>query len=138
MKKELTMTKEKKIKTADKCNTCNELYTAKNVQLKDHCPVTCKYSSSANKSSYVNFRLTNISCYPAVLQNLRGYKNPLIIEKTRQFRQSINVIPNSMEKQMVVKILKKFTFIDSFSIMNSNLASLVKNWLEDGFSYMFL
>ena len=31
---------------------------------------------------------------------------------------------------------QKLTFIDSFSIMNSSLASFVKNWPEDGFSYV--
>ena len=66
------MTKEnkKRFQSSSKCNICNELYSAKDNQVKYHCPVKCKYSDSANKSSYVNFGSKYKSCYSVVLHSL--------------------------------------------------------------------
>ena len=73
---------------------------------------------------------------PVIFYNLRVYGTDLIFYELKKFDVKIDVIPNGLEKYMAFMINKNLVFIDSMQFMNSSLEKLVKNLLDNDFSYL--
>ena len=110
---------------AKSCHICNKEYNNKDVPVRDHCHVTGKYRGSAHTDCNLSYRLTN-KIY-VIFHNLRGYDSHLIMQEIGKFKNSINVIPNNMEKYMAFMIDRNLIFIDSFQFMSKSLSYLANN-----------
>ena len=60
----------------------------------------------------------------------------MIFNELNKFDVKIEVIPNRLEKYMTFFLNKNLVFIDSMQFMNSSLEKLIKNLLDNDFSYL--
>ena len=120
-KKEMIITKDEETR-----------FTKEDVPVRDHCHVTGKYRGSAHNTCNRSFRLFNK--IPIIFHNLKEYDGYLIMQETRKFNKSINVIPNNMERYMAFMI-SYLVFIDSFQFMSSNLSNLANNLSKESFHH---
>ena len=81
-------------------------------------------------------QLIGVILLTVIFHNLRGYDSHLIFHELKQFDGKIDVIPNGLEKYMVVILNKNLVFIGSMQFMNSSFEKLVKNLSEYDFKYL--
>ena len=122
---------EERFQLSNKRWICDKLFNVGDDKIRDHCHVTGKYRGSAQWSCNVNIKFTkNI---PVMFHNLSGYDSHLIMQEINRFDVKINVIPNGLDKYMVLTIKNNLIFLDSIQFMNSTLNKLVKNLLDNDF-----
>ena len=75
------MTKEdiEDFKNSFKCWTCENYYIDNDVKVRDHCHITGKYRSSAQRDCNVNLKLNKKT--PVVFLNLKNYYSHLIMQE---------------------------------------------------------
>ena len=150
--KPLKMTKDDEIrfKKANECHICNNKYTDKDIQVRDHCHITGKYRGSAHQECNLQLRLNPEEVkIPVIFHNLRGYDSHFIMQeigaivkdneytnkKAQKCQMNINAIPNNMEKYIAFMLGNHLTFLDSFQFMSSNLEKLVSNMPRESLKY---
>ena len=135
------------------CYVCRDKFSEENKKVRDHCHITNKYRGAAcNKC---NLKLKVTSKIPIILHNFKGYDSHLLMQEIGKFKRDLNVIPNNMEKYLmlsvgteklcydfkekknVMKLKHDLVFIDSFQFMNVGLEKLVDN-LRDGENFKHL
>ena len=150
--KPLVMTEvdEQNFKTMDGCHICGEMYTDKDVRVRDHCHITGKFRGSALQECSLKLRIKpeNLKI-PVIFHNLRGYDSHFIMQQIGEIANkhgytnkkgekqdlNINAIPNNMENYMAFMLGNHLTFIDSFQFMSSSLDKLVSNLPKDDLIY---
>ena len=150
--KPLKMTMENKIdfKKAIKCHICDQQYTDKDIQVRDHCHITGKFRGSAHQDCNLKLRIKpdNIKI-PVIFHNLRGYDSHFIMQQIGEIAKkhayknkrgeechmNINCIPNNMEKYLAFMLGNHLVFLDSFQFMSSSLDNLIKNLPDEAFKY---
>ena len=100
----------------------------------NHCHITGKCRGTAHWSCNINLQL--IKKVPVIFRNLRGYDSHLFFYELKKIDAKVDVIPNGLEKYLVLMINKNFDFIDSMQFMNSTLKKLVKNLPGSDFKYL--
>ena len=125
---------EERFQLSNICWICNKFFDVSNNKVRDHCHITRKYRGAAHWCCNVNFRITKK--VPVILHNLKGNDSHLIFKELSKFNVKISVIPNGLEKYMVLTINKNIIFIDSMQFMKSSLDSLVKNLSDRDFKYL--
>ena len=150
--KPLKMTKDcnEEFQKAKECHICNEKYTDKDIQVRDHCHITGKYRGSAHQECNLKLRVNPEEIkIPVIFHNLRGYDSHFIMQeigaivkkhtyknkKGDEIQMDINVIPNNIEKYMAFMLGNHLTFIDSFQFMSSSLEKLVSNLPRESLKY---
>ena len=109
---------------SNNCWICKKLIDNDDEKVRNHCHVTGKFRGAAHWDCNINFQLTkNV---PVIFHNLTGYDSHLMFSVVHNFNLKINVIPNRLEKYMVLFLGKNLVFIDSMRFMNSSLDKLVK------------
>ena len=126
------MTKEdnEDFKNSSKCSIRDNDFIDIDVKVRDHCPITGKYSLIFLNS--YNLKLNHK--IPIVFHNLRNYGCHLVMQELGKFNLKISVIPNGLEKYMSFTVNNKLSFIDSFQFPGYSLDTLVKNLNKDDFS----
>ena len=127
--KELVMTKEH-----NEFWSCDNNYIDNDVEVRDHCHITGKYSGSVHRDCSITLKLNDK--IPVIFHNLKNYDCRLIMQELGKFNFKINVIPNGLEKYMSFTVSNKVSFIYSFQFLSSLLDSLVKNLNKDDFKYL--
>ena len=90
------MNKENKnFERSTKCWICNNTFVEGGVKVRDHCHVTGKYRSAADRDCNINVSLNYI--IPIVFHNLKNYDAHLIMQELSKFYFKINIIPNGLE-----------------------------------------
>ena len=106
----MTVKDQKDFQKANKCHICEQVYTDKDIRVRDHCHVTGQYRGAAHQECNLNFKLTDK--IPVIFHNLRGYDSHFIMQqigkiaknythinkKGKECQMNINAIPNNMEK----------------------------------------
>ena len=98
--KKLTMS-EKEEEQFQLCNICwifVKLIDNDDEKVRDHCHVTGKFRGAAHWSCNINLQLTKK--VPVIFHNFRDYDSHLIFCELSKFDVKIDVIPNSMKKNM--------------------------------------
>ena len=144
--KPLVMTEDDEMcfKLMDKCHICGEIYTDKDVRIRDHCHITGKFRGSAHQECNLKLRIKpeNIKI-PVIFHNLRGYDSHFIMQQIGEIAKkhggkqdlNINAIPNNIEKYMAFMLGNNLTFIDSLQFMSSSLDKLISNLPKDDLKY---
>lgn len=78
----------------------NKKYTKNDSKVRDHCDVTGQYRESAHELCKANFKLSYK--VPVIFHNLRGYDSHFIMQEIGKFNLYVNVIPNNIEKYMLL------------------------------------
>ena len=150
--KPLRMTKEdeEEFQKAKECHICEQKYTNKDIQVRDHCHITGKYRGSAHQECNLKLRVNPEEIkIPVIFHNLRGYDSHFIMQeigvivkkytyknkKGEEKQMNINAIPNNMEKYMAFMLGNHLTFLDSFQFMSSSLDKLVSNLPKESLKY---
>ena len=79
---------------------CNKLFTEEDKKVKDHDKITAKYRGYAHQGCNTNLRLTKK--VPVIFHNLRSYDGHLIMQEISNYDLEISVIPNGLEKYMMI------------------------------------
>ena len=79
---------------------CNKLFTEEDKKVKDHDKITAKYRGSAHQGCNTNLRLTKK--VPVIFHNLRSYDGHLIMQEISNYDLEISVLPNGLEKYMMI------------------------------------
>ena len=146
----MTEVDEQRFKTMDGCHICGEMYTDKDVRVRDHCHITGKFRGSAHQECNLKLRIQpeNLKI-PVIFHNLRGYDSHFILQQIGEIANkhgytnkkgekqdlNINAIPNNMEKYMAFMLGNHLTFIDSFQFISSRLDKLASNLPKDDLIY---
>ena len=118
--KNLIMTEgEEQFQSSSTCCICKNLIEDEKVT--NHCHITGKFRGTAHWSCNINLQL--IKKVPVIFHNLRGYDSHLFFYELKKIDAKVDVIPNGLEKYLVLMINKNFDFIDSMQFMNSTLPS---------------
>ena len=150
--KPLEMTEENEIdfQKATKCHICDQQYTDKDIQVKDHCHITGEFRGSAHQDCNLKLRIKPATIkIPVLFHNLRGYDSHFIMQQIGEIAKkhvyknnrgeechmNIDCIPNNMEKYMAFMLGNHLVFLDSFQFMSSSLDNLTKNLPDDAFKY---
>ena len=127
-----------------------QIYTDKDIRVRDHCHITGKYRGSAHQECNLKLRLNPEEIkIPVIFHNLRGYDSHFIMreigaivkkhtyknKKGEDCEMSINAIASNMEKYMSFTLGNHLTFIDSFQFMASSLNKLVSNLPIEALKY---
>ena len=114
------MTKEddEDIENCTKCWICDNTYVAGDFKVRDHCHITGKYRSSAQRDCNINVK--------------SNHKIPiafyiLLYQKLGKFNFKITFIPNGLENYMTFNTNKKLIFTDSVQCLILSFDTLVKN-----------
>ena len=115
------------------CRTGN--FIERNPKVRDHWHLTGRFRGAAHRKC--NFKYQEQDFVPVVLHNLSSYDGHLIVKCLSYDNNQIDVIAKSEEKYLTFtkymplnyfnKINFKIRFIDSFSFLNSSLASLAES-----------
>ena len=134
----MSVEEEERFQLANSCWICNKLFDVRDEKVQDHCHITGKFRGAAHFSCNANCKLSKkVPVYiTMIFHNLRGYDSHLIIKEISKFDVKVGVIPNRLEKYMAFTINRNLVFIDSMQFMNSSLASLVKNLMNEDFKYL--
>jgi hypothetical protein len=133
---------------ATKCYVCNEEFTQKNHNVKDHCHYTGTYRGAAHNTC--NLRMKQPKFIPVLFHNLEGYDAHLFIRNLGVSSGDIKCIPKTEEKYISFtkevevdefrgkdgkkrKVKRELRFLDSFKFMASSLDKLVKGLGKDDF-----
>ena len=129
--KELVTTKKdnEDFENSTKCWICYNYYIDNDVEIRDHCHITGKYSGSAHRDCNINVKANLIIL--VVFCNLKYYDSCLIMQELGKFNHEINAIQNGLEKYMTFSLNNKLSFIASFQFLSSSLDSLVKSLNKD-------
>ena len=150
--KPLEMTKENEIdfQKATKCHICDQQYTDKDIQVRDHCHITGEFRGSAHQDCNLKLRIKPVNIkIPVLFHNLRGYDSHFIMQQIGEIAKkhayknkrgeechmNINCIPNNMEKYLAFMLGNHLVFFDSFQFMSSSLDNLIKNLPDEAFKY---
>ena len=114
------------------CWICDNYYIDNDVEVRDHCRVSVKYTVSVHRDCNINLKLNHK--IHIVFHNLRNHDSHLIMQELDKFILKISVIANELEIYMSFTIINKLSFIDSFQIRSFSLDSMVKNLNEDDLS----
>ena len=112
--KPLVMTEDDEMcfKLMDKCHICCEMYTDKDVRVRDHCHITGKFRGSAHQDCNLKLRIKPEDIkIPCIFHNLRLYDSHFIKQQNGEIAKkhaytnkkgekqelNINAIPNNME-----------------------------------------
>ena len=98
--------------------------------MRDHCHVTGNFRGAAHRDC--NLKLPSLYKLPVFFHNFRGYDAHLIARTFGDFNYQVEVIPQGMEKYMMLRWGKTIQFKDSLMFMNSSLAKLVDNLAAAG------
>ena len=131
----MSVDEEERFQLANSCWICNKLFDVGDENVRDHCHVTGKFRGAAHFSCNANCKFSKK--VPVIFHNLKGYDSHLIIKEVSKFEVKVSVIPNGLEKYMAFPINRNLVFIDSMQFMNSSLDSLVKNFIDEDFKYLF-
>ena len=103
--KELVMTKEdnEDFKNSTKFWICNNDYIDTDVKVRDYCHITGKHRGFAHRDCNINLKLNHKT--PNALSNLKNCDSHLIVEELGKFNLKISVVPNGLEKYMILKTI---------------------------------
>ena len=79
---------------------CNKLFTEEDKKVKDHDKITVTDRGSAHQGCNTNLRLTKK--VPVIFHNLRSYDGHLIMQEISNYDLEISVLPNGLEKYMMI------------------------------------
>ena len=100
--KNLIMTEEEEqFQSSKTCWVCEILIENDDEKVRDHCHITGKFRGAAHWSCNINLQLTKK--VPVIFHNLRGYDSHLVLCELNNFDVKIDLIPNRLEKYMVLK-----------------------------------
>ena len=85
---------------SNSCWICKKLIDNDGKKVRDHCHVTGKFRGAAQWNCNIKFQLTKD--VPVIFHKLRGYDSHLIFSELDKFDVKISVIPNWLEKHMVI------------------------------------
>ena len=134
--KNLIMTEEEEhlFQHSNTCRICQKLIENDNKKVRDHCHITSKFREAVHWDCNINFQLAkNI---PVIFHNLKGYDSHLFFSELNKFDVKISAIPNGLEKYMALFLGKNLVFIDSMQFINYSLDKLVKNLVDEDFTYL--
>ena len=78
----MTEVDEQHFKTMDGCHICGEMYTDKDVRVRDHCHITGKFRGSAHQECNLKLRIKPEDIkIPVIFHNLRGYDSHFIMQQ---------------------------------------------------------
>ena len=117
---------EEQFQSSNACWICKKLIGNDNEKVSDHCHVTGKFRGAADWSCNINLPLT---------KKVPGYDSHLIFHELNKFDVKTDVIPNGLEKYMVVFLNKNLIFIDSIQFMICSLEKLVRSLADSDFKY---
>ena len=126
--------KEYLFQQSSSCWICEKIINDGDEKVRDHCHVTGKFRGTAHWDCNTNFQLTKR--INVIFHNLRGYDSHLTFSVLHKFDVKISVIPNGLEKYMILFLGKNLVFIDSMQFMSSSLDKLVKNLSDKDFKYL--
>ena len=90
------------------CWICKEdLNTDK---VKDHCHISGKLRGAAHNQC--NLKLKIQKKLPIIFHNLEGYDGHIIFKELNNFDVTIDVIPKTVEKYMIITVNRNVTFLD--------------------------
>ena len=92
--------REELFQQSNSCCICEKLIGNDNKKIRDHCHVTEKFRGSDHWNCNINFQL--MKKVPVIFHNLRGDDSHLIFSELNKSDVKINVIPNGLEKYMVI------------------------------------
>ena len=122
------------------CYACGKEFDGDKVR--DHCHYTGKYRGALH--SQCNLRLRRTRTIPVIFHNLSGYDSHLFVKRLADTVGRVDCIPQNAEKYITfnkknvhvdtivrdekeIKVYTRLKFVDSFRLMQSSLASLVRN-----------
>ncbi|XP_044005477.1 uncharacterized protein LOC122850384 [Aphidius gifuensis] len=131
----LTINEERSFHQAKKCHICDNIFTEKNIKVRDHDHITGVYRGAAHQACNINYQDSCI--IPIVFHNLSGYDAHFIIKQlTKRFPGKIELLP--LNKENYISFTKyvdntriQLRFIDSFRFMASSIDTLAKNLEND-------
>ena len=114
--KNLIMSEEEQFHSSNACWICEKLIDDCDEKVRDHCHITGKLGRAAYWSWNINLQFTKK--FPVIFHNLRGYEGHLIFCELNKFDVKIDVIPNRLEKYMIIFLNKNLAFIGSIQFIN--------------------
>ena len=85
---------------SNSCWICKKFIYNDDKKLRDHCHVTRKFRGASHWICNINLQLTKK--VPIIFHNLKGYNSHLIFCELNKFNVKISVIPNRLEKYMLL------------------------------------
>ena len=85
---------------SNSCWICKKFIYNDDEKLRDHCHVTRKFRGASHWICNINLQLTKK--VPIIFHNLKGYNSHLIFCELNKFNVKISVIPNRLEKYMLL------------------------------------
>ena len=122
----LTPAQEKEFQEATHCSICkNRLYTKR---VRDHCHLSGAFRGATHPNCNLNYKQPK--SIPIIFYNSKNYDTHHIMTRLGQLENhKIEVIPNTMEKYIGFKLMKKdcpedLIFMDSLQFLSSSLEKL--------------
>ena len=89
---------EEECQSSNTCWICEKLIDDGDGKVRDQCHITGKFRGAFHWSCNINLQLTKK--VPVIFHNFRDYDSHLIFCELSKFDVKIDVIPNSMKKNM--------------------------------------
>ena len=102
------------------CAICPENYNA-DVMARDHCYILGHFRGAAYRIKRSKWRLL------ILFHSIRGYYGHLLLRAVKEPHGKVRVMPNKMERYLVVSI-GRVQFLDSFQFTMKSVAELVTTW----------
>ena len=101
--------KEERFQLTHSCWICDKLFEVGDDKVRDHCHITEKYRGAAHWSCNINLKVSKK--IPVIFHNLKGYGSHLIIKEISKFDVRVSIIPNGLEKYMLLQLIEIWSLL---------------------------
>ena len=86
----MTDADEKVFQKATKCHICNQHYTDKDIKVRDHCHIICKFRGSSHRDCNLQLKINPETIkIPIIFHNLPGYDSHFIMQNIGEIAKQI-------------------------------------------------